>query len=67
MICPKCQMEIKQKNENTKIYFCHNCQSILNDELAKASFPNVDKSGTPIKEYIPIEEKKNTRKEVFKN
>ena len=58
MICPKCQMEIKQKNENTKIYFCHNCQSILNDELAKASLPNVDKSGNPIKEYMPIEEKK---------
>ena len=40
MICPKCKMEIKQKNENTKIYFCHNCQTILNEELQKISLPD---------------------------
>jgi hypothetical protein len=51
-------MEIKQKNENTKIYFCHNCQTILNEELQKISLPEKDKNGNTISEYLPIEDKR---------
>jgi hypothetical protein len=55
MKCPYCGLEIEEKKD-AKLYFCHHCQSILDENLKKKLHVEKDKNGKEVEEYIPNEQ-----------